>query len=173
MRMRTSSGLLVDPFDLRLDDVLIEDVAHHLSQVCRFAGATKEFYSVAQHCCLVSSLVPRRLALAGLLHDAAEAYLGDVISPVKHDLRMTNYRLADLCAQQVVYAALDCDDPRESDEDWPFIRDADLRACATEQRDLMPSGTALVAEPCASTIEPWCSRLAEVEFLSRYEEVRR
>lgn len=66
--------------------IRLEDIAHALSNICRFGGHTKRFYSVAQHSCLVSYLAPAQLRFAALMHDAAEAYLGDVIKPLKHIL---------------------------------------------------------------------------------------
>src|SRR5262249_40410739 len=61
----------------------IEDIAQGLAHECRFNGHVREFYSVAEHCVRVSWLVPQAFALEGLLHDASEAYLKDVPSPLK------------------------------------------------------------------------------------------
>lgn len=73
-------------FDLLEPDpgtILIEDIAHALSNLCRFTGHTSAFMSVAEHSVIVSRLVPAHDALAGLLHDATEAYVGDVSRPLK------------------------------------------------------------------------------------------
>jgi uncharacterized protein len=86
-RMHTSTGRQVDPLDLKPEDVCVEDIAHHLSQTCRFNGATPMFYSVAEHAVHVAGLVEYHAgpvaALVALHHDDAEAYLGDQIRPVK------------------------------------------------------------------------------------------
>ncbi len=68
----------------RIDDVAIEDIAHGLAYQCRFNGQTKTFYSVAQHSLMVMSLVPEHIQFSALLHDAAEAYLGDMVKPLKN-----------------------------------------------------------------------------------------
>lgn len=105
--VRTYTGKYVDPLDLNFDDVCIEDIAHHLSNICRFTGAGP-FYSVAQHSVQVSWLCrgSRQFALAGLLHDAAEAYLNDLASPVKHAAGMEAYRDAEEEATRVIFGAL-------------------------------------------------------------------
>lgn len=85
----TASGRAFWSLDPRPEDVRIEDIAAQLSRICRFGGALKpgvSFYSVAQHSVLVSYNVPEEYALEGLLHDAAEAYVGDVIKPIKSAL---------------------------------------------------------------------------------------
>lgn len=84
--METFTGNKFWPLDPRQEEVFIEDIAHALSMICRFGGHCIKFYSVAQHSCLVAELVETiepKLAFAALLHDAAEAYSGDVIRPIK------------------------------------------------------------------------------------------
>lgn len=73
-------------FDPRPEMVCLEDIAHALSQLCRFNGHTKRFYSVAEHSVLVSHYVPLHHAAEALFHDAAEAYYGDIPRPLKRAL---------------------------------------------------------------------------------------
>jgi len=77
------SGGKFYPEDPQPEDIHIEDIAHALSLQCRFGGHCESFYSVAQHCCTVSNLLPPRFKLWGLLHDAPEAYLMDIPRPIK------------------------------------------------------------------------------------------
>lgn len=75
------------PLDPRPEEIHIEDIGHALSNICRFGGHCRQFYSVAQHSCRVADFfLPDRpeLAMWGLLHDAPEAYLGDMVRPLKH-----------------------------------------------------------------------------------------
>lgn len=127
------------PLAPRIDDVAIEDIAHGLAFQCRFNGQTQYFYSVAQHSLMVASLVPRRLALAALLHDAAEAYLGDMVKPLKGLFpdfsRIEGEVMAIIGAR---FGVADFGDRQ--------IKRADLIALATEKRDLMPRSS-----------EPWCT----------------
>lgn len=84
------SGILFDVFNPRLEDIKIEDIAHSLSNVCRYGGHSPKFYSVAQHCVICSyeegSVLEK---LEFLLHDASEAYLADMPRPIKRN--MPNY----------------------------------------------------------------------------------
>lgn len=82
--IQTYTGRQFWPLDPKPEEVCIEDIAHALSQQCRYAGHTIRFYSVAQHSVEIALRVPRAAALWGLLHDAAEAYLVDLPRPVKY-----------------------------------------------------------------------------------------
>ncbi len=79
----SASGLVIDLNNPTPDMICLEDIAAALSKICRFGGHTNYFYSVAQHSLLVAQLAPKELELEALMHDAAEAYLGDVIKPLK------------------------------------------------------------------------------------------
>lgn len=84
--IRVFSGKYFNPIDPNPDLIDIEDIAHGLSMQCRFGGHTTVFYSVAEHCINVCQMVAPGHELAGLLHDASEAYLLDVPRPIKGNL---------------------------------------------------------------------------------------
>ena len=90
--MQTVSGVVFEPLRPELSKIHIEDIAHALGMICRFGGMSKEFYSVAEHSVYVSLACDPKDAMAGLLHDAAEAYVGDLIRPIKHQPEMAFYR---------------------------------------------------------------------------------
>src|SRR4051812_30250690 len=79
--MQTFTGRQFWPVDPRADEIAIEDIARALAMTCRFGGHVRFHYSVAQHSFLVSLVCSPEHALWGLLHDASEAYLGDVVWP--------------------------------------------------------------------------------------------
>src|SRR4051812_31750950 len=81
--IQTYSGTEFWPLSPKAADVKLIDIAHALSNKCRFAGHCREFYSVAQHSVLVSRQLPDEFKLWGLLHDAGEAYFADIPNPIK------------------------------------------------------------------------------------------
>jgi len=82
--INTYMGVEFSLTDLTEEQILIEDVSHALSNLCRFSGHSKSFYSVAQHSVIISEIVPEKDALWGLLHDSAEAYISDIPRPLKY-----------------------------------------------------------------------------------------
>lgn len=151
-------------------DLDIEDIAHALAHLCRFGGHVREFYSVAQHSVLVSRMVPPADALWGLLHDAAEAYLGDVVSPLKRWSRMNWYRAAEttLLDQIACRWGLEREMPTS-------VHDADRRACMTEARDLLGPGweswPGMPAPWDGVIIRPEPPTLARGRFRERFDEL--
>ena len=127
----TFSGNRFYPLRPHIDRVAIEDIAHGLAYQCRFNGQTKTFYSIAQHSLIVASLVPPPLRLAALLHDAAEAYLGDMVKPLK--VLMPEFAALEDQVTAIIAATYGI-----GFSDYAPIKRADLIALATEKRDLMP-----------------------------------
>ncbi len=134
--------------DPSINDVAIEDIAHGLAFQCRFNGQTQSFYSVAQHSLIVMSLVEEEQRLPALLHDAAEAYLGDMVKPLKQ--LFPEFSQIESKVMAIIGQRFGIDLTRLHST----IKQADLIALATEKRDLMPYST-----------EPW-SYLAGVDPLS-------
>lgn len=97
---QTYTGKAVYPMSLEVEDICIEDIAHSLSMQCRYNGHSRLFYSIAEHCILMTQKAPPEYALEVLLHDASEAYLTDVPSPIKPFL--TNYRDIEKAAEEVI-----------------------------------------------------------------------
>lgn len=103
-----ASGKFVDPMNLRLQDITLEDISHNLSMICRYSGAFPFHYSVAQHSALVCNAMAkdRRPAvemMAGLLHDASEYLLSDLITQVKHHPTMQPYRDLETRVQNLIF----------------------------------------------------------------------
>ena len=131
--IQTFSGRLINLYDPQPDDIDLIDIAHHLSHICRFGGATRVFYSVAEHSVHVAQLVPDSLRAAALLHDASEAYIGDLRTPLKQTL--PSYQYVEQLITSAIMRRFDLD-VRASDQQ--VIKHADLVMLATERMRLMP-----------------------------------
>lgn len=152
-----------DPYN---SDFSIDDIAHALANICRYTGHCNTFYSVAQHSVLVSWVVPELYAFAGLMHDAAEAFVGDVSKPLKNLL--PDYKVIEKRVESAVFARFGL--PEKIPQ---CVKDADLVLLRTEQRDLMGAGHhdwALTRGllPLSGRIVPMAPREAKALFLDRY-----
>lgn len=152
--------------------VNIIDITYALSNICRFTGHTKYFYSVAEH--------SARMAISGelqvspmdcLLHDAAEAYIGDINSPLKEMLRPDIVRIEERILA-VISEALNW-----KIRDHKAVKAADLRMLATEVRDLMSGKISewnIIREiqPLKGIIVPWPNHVARRNFIKAYKLLR-
>jgi len=150
-------------------EIRLGDIAHALSQICRFTGHTTEFYSVAQHSVLTSHIVSQENALHALMHDAAETYIGDVSLPLK--TLLPDYKEIEKSVEQAIFDrfGLALKTPEE-------IKQADLVMLATEKRDLMPEATedwpvlhGIAPQP--RPIKPLPPQQARTLFLERFAEI--
>lgn len=167
--IHTYSGRQFYPFDPRAEDVILGDIAHALSNLCRFTGHVSQFYSVAEHSVHVSRLVPRRHALAGLLHDASEAYVADLSGPVKHSPELATYREVEAKVQAVILEAFGLPPvlPRE-------VHEADRLMGALEARQLFlhfPGSWAEGLELPGFSVVGLRPGPAEDIFLDRFREI--
>ena len=163
----SASGRQFWPEDPRAEDIDIGDIAHALSNLCRFAGHCREFYSVAQHSVLVSLECDPEDALWGLLHDAPEAYIVDLPRPLKRSPAMEAYRrVEDL---QVIAVCERFGLPLTPP---PSVKRADNAVLAAEARDLMPPASVrrwhLPEAPVLRRVVPMSPTEAKRCFLSRF-----
>ena len=101
-RIRTYSKKLIDPFNLKEEDVLLEDIAHSLSLQCRFTGHCQQHWSIAQHALLVANLVPTGFKFDAINHDDDEYCGNDITTQVKHHWSMWFYRRYEKKRQRVI-----------------------------------------------------------------------
>jgi 5'-deoxynucleotidase YfbR-like HD superfamily hydrolase len=133
--IQTYSGTEFYALSPRAEDVKLIDIAHALSNKCRFAGHCRDFYSVAQHSVLVSRNCPDELKLWGLLHDAGEAYFADIPNPIKREFSL----FADI-ERPIMAAVIEkfgLVQPPVDAEMPPEVKHADRVLLATEARDLL------------------------------------
>lgn len=163
--IQTYSGRQFWPLAPRAEDLDIADIAHALANIPHWNGHTSAFYSVAQHSLHVSFLCPPELALWGLLHDASEAYIGDMSRPLK--LAIPYFQRIEQGIQYVIAERFGLVWPEPA-----AVKAADNRSLATEARDLLPGG-AIGWDPGPSDLNiellPQAPGYAEFAFLARFE----
>lgn len=165
----TASGFVLDLTKPDATGLPVEDVARALAYQPRWCGATKHFYSVAEHSVMVSRLVPESLAYDALWHDSIEFIQGDWPSPLKIYLGRDsiNQKLEPIEAALARRFGFQ----RHLEE----VKKADLVAMATELRDLLPSAWmdwGHLPQPATAPIQPVGPERAFDLFMERYEEIR-
>ncbi len=175
--IQTASGGKFWSLDPQSEDIKIVDIACALSKICRFGGHCKEFYSVAQHSCLVSDNC--KFPLYGLLHDASEAYMMDLPRPIKISLREQGITIFDEIEKKILSKVwVKFELPLPNDDVCQNIAEVDTILLTTEARDLMSplaEGWKVTAENGYEVLEdrilPWSCETAFREFMSRFDHL--
>ena len=171
--IQTEKGRRFDLVATSPTQVDIEEIAAALAKICRFNGHSRYFYSVAQHSVIVADMLPPAARAYGLFHDAHEAYVGDLTTPVKDALRQETggvdaWRAMVARIDAAIFGALGLQWPMPADT-ARMVKHADLVALATERRDLMADGpwSQDMPPPLPRRIVPWAWDKAMETFLDR------
>lgn len=171
--IRTISGEFVSLLNPDPSTIQIGDICHHLSNLCRFNGATRVPYSVAEHSLFVADICDPQYALAALLHDAPEAYLHDMARPIKRLIKASSSVYE--AAEERMWFAI-CLRFGIDPDDLAHVKEADDIALATEARDLLAwdinadEQTKLPA-PHPRMIRPSSSLYVRIRFNDRFNEL--
>jgi 5'-nucleotidase len=173
--LQTVSGRRVNPFDPDPSQLDIGDIARALGNLCRFGGHSRGFYSVAQHSVIVSELVEERGGdvedvFAALMHDASEAYLGDMPHPIKHRSPLgAAFKAAEAHLEQAIRERYGIK------ADVPEIKRADRALLATERRVFSTENWHWPeldgVEPLDLDLRAWPPDEAAEAFARRYAEL--
>jgi len=160
--IQTHSGKKFSLIDPQPEDVDLDDIIHALSNTCRFYGHCNEFYSVAQHSILTAHLV-KKYKYTALLHDAGEAYYGDISRPFKQILKQNEF-FGNILKRidEVISISLKTKNPVPRE-----VKDADNIALATEKRDLLKNQVdwdGFLPKPAKLKIIPLPSKTIEPMF---------
>lgn len=180
---QTFTGKLVNVADPDPETIDIFDIAHHLALMTRFNGACREHYSIAQHSILCASRAgdfhyprPREeeLALALLMHDAAEAYVGDIVRTIKHEV--PDFAVFENKLMDAINERFDLPRVAEIPAFKRMVKEVDNRMLVTEKQQLMVKAIRWPIEsmfaPYEIEIEVWQPRAAEMLFLSCFSRFR-
>lgn len=174
--LRTFTGKRVELEAPTVEMICIEDIAHALGNLCRFNGHTKYFYSVAQHSCNVAMQLKDDdydydVQFHGLLHDAQEAYIGDMVSPLK---RIKSLGPAYKEVEDKFVAVIAAKFGLNWDEDMSkAIHKADMQLCSTEMRDVMLGIDKFpgIEPPTLCKIKQWYGEYPEQSFMEHFEKI--
>lgn len=157
----THSGKFVDLANPQAETINFNDIAVALAREARFNGATSRMYSVAEHSLLVMHLTPAPYKIYGLLHDAHEAYIGDLTAPVYNILARNNdFRALNMLKNRLdaaIYKAARVEYP--SLEAKQVVHAADMQALAIEWHLLMNPAKSPHQIPKITVPEPEIERI--------------
>lgn len=173
--IQTFTGKKVDLLEPTAEMIDIEDIAQSLSMLCRYNGHVKQFYSVAEHSALMSELVSKDAQIYALLHDAAEAYVTDLPTPLKQvvggfDALERGFKIA-------IYEHFNMSPPSIMVK--MKVKDADMRMLVTERNQLLtntPSNLWAdwgvdIYEPYPIIIGAYAPSMAKKFFMNRFAEL--
>lgn len=182
--IQSFTGRAVEPLSMHPSMVCIEDIAHALAHKCRYTGHSSGFYSVAEHCVKGSETFKRSdLALAFLLHDAAEAYLPDITGPIKKYFRVHTPGTAAF-TDPVTFDELEgrvlkaigraLGDIGSASFDSPEVVAMDIAMLLTEKSVLFEKALDwnVPGTPAKVKIECWAPAVAEKKYLERFKKLR-
>lgn len=165
--MQTHSGRQFFPMDPHPADVDIHDIAHALGMLCRYNGHVERFYSVAEHCVHLSRVVAPEHALWALLHDATEAYVGDMVRPLKRS--MPDYVAAEDRVMEAIAARFGLAGSMPAE-----VKAADTAILLNEREALLappPRPWSTDGDRLDVEIEAWDPRRAKWAYLVRFSEL--
>lgn len=168
----TYSGIKFVLRDSSIDGFNLEDIAHSLSMQCRYTGHTRLFYSVAEHCVLMSRYVEDPdCKIVALFHDAVEAYVGDLVTPLKQCL--PEYRVIETGVEQRLYAWLGYSVPSRIRK---LVKMLDTRIMLRERNLLLSDSCEpwiedQVVTPLDTDIMCWSPARAKKEYLKQAEKM--
>lgn len=171
--IQTFTGGIFHLLETNPDEIDIFDIAHSLSQQCRFTGHTREFYSVAEHSYFASLIVPSEDAMWALMHDSSEAYLADLNRPLKHytELGPAYKKIEDRVMSEICKKfGLDPVQPKS-------VHDADVQMLYAEKAQIMSrldweTKWSLDEKAAPVVLKCWPPKKAEHKFLTRYFELK-
>lgn len=158
------SGKMFYLLDPRPEDFEIEDIAAALAKINRYTGHTSVPFSVAQHSVMASEIAEPGDELWALLHDGAEAFVGDISSPLKRALK----GVVAVVEEPILKCVIE-----KYGLSWPMpasVHHIDMVMLSTEKRCLMAQTVEWpgLPEPLAEKITPWPWKTAEARFLRRF-----
>ena len=162
--MQTFTGRKFYPMAPRPEDVDIVDIAHSLAMQCRYNGHVSRFYSVAEHCVLMSEVIEPEFALWALLHDATEAYVGDMVRPLK--LNMPEYRAVEDRVEFAIAERFGLPLPMPT-----RVKEVDTAILLNERRALLSDSYpwSTDGELLNVEIHGWEPTSAEARYLARFD----